>query len=252
MGENKQIRRYDRYFNWNKESELELKEAVKNFNNKLDKLQEQELNVHLPEEASYKDLRSRIKTKREFNRQLKNLRDFQESTAEEIYVTKGGLEITKWEKDVIEQAANTVVNRRNKDLESLAKGSYMGSESYSQATASKNKAKNLLNKLNLANLSEAREYVKTTGTADFNFRQAENYKRTYLTKVLPQFKNMEGYEKLKETLESKNNPLEFYEYLKNSEYLRDIDQFYPENVNIIYAGDNQQEMFNKALEQLEL
>ena len=89
----------------------------------------------------YSELRDRIKTRKEFNRQLKNLRDFQEETAQEVYVTESGLEITKWEKDVLDQARRSVISRRNNDLKELEKGSFMGSEAYTQAQASKDKAK---------------------------------------------------------------------------------------------------------------
>ena len=132
MGKSKQI---ESGIKWKPEDESKLKEAVKNFNNKLDRLEEMELNVHLPEEASFGELRDRIKTRKEFNRQLKNLRDFQESTAEEVYVTESGLEITKWEKNVLDQARRSVISRKSNELKDLEKGSFMGSESYNQAAA---------------------------------------------------------------------------------------------------------------------
>lgn len=247
MGKNRQV---ESGIRWSKSDETNLKKAVTDFNNKLDKLQEMELNVHLPEEASYSELRDRIKTRKEFNRQLKNLRDFQEETAQEVYVTESGLEITKWEKDVLDQARRSVISRRNNDLKELEKGSFMGSEAYTQAQASKDKAKNLLTNLNLANLEKAREYAKTTGAADFNYRQAENYRKAYMNKVLPQFKDLEGYEDLKQTLESKTNPIEFYNFLQNDENLKDVNQYYPENKNIVYGGNNRQKMFNKGLKNL--
>lgn len=247
MGKSKQV---ESGIKWKESDETKLKEAVKNFNNKLDRLEEMELNVHLPEEASYTELRDRIKTRKEFNRQLKNLRDFQESTAEEVYVTESGLEITKWEKNVLDQARRSVITRKSNELKDLEKGSFMGSESYNQAAASKNKAQNLVKNLNLGNLEQAREYAKTTGASDFNFRQAENYKNAYMSKVLPQFKDLEGYEDLKQTLESKTNPIEFYNFLKNDENLRDVNQYYPENKNIVYAGNNRQKLFNKGLKNL--
>ena len=49
MGKNKQV---ESGIRWSKSDETNLKKAVTDFNNKLDKLQEMELNVHLPEEAS--------------------------------------------------------------------------------------------------------------------------------------------------------------------------------------------------------
>ena len=71
-----------------------------------------------------------------------------------------------------------------------------------------------------------------------------------MSKVLPQFKDLEGYEDLKQTLEEKTNPIEFYNFLKNDENLRDVNQYYPENKNIVYAGNNRQKLFNKGLKNL--
>ena len=50
MGKNRQV---ESGIRWSKTDETNLKKAVTEFNNKLDKLEEMELNVHLPEEASY-------------------------------------------------------------------------------------------------------------------------------------------------------------------------------------------------------
>ena len=247
MGKSKQI---ESGIKWKPEDESKLKEAVTDFNNKLTMLQEAELNVNLPNEVSYTELKNSIKTRKEFNRQLKNLRKFQSDTAEDVYFTESGLRITKWEKDVLDQARRSVIARRSNELKELEKGSFMGSERYNQAIASRDKAKNLLTNLNLANLEKTREYIKTTGAADFNYRQAENYRNAYMSKVLPQFKDLEGYEDLKQTLEEKTNPIEFYNFLKNDENLRDVNQYYPENKNIVYAGNNRQKLFNKGLKNL--
>lgn len=246
----KELKRIESGISWSKTDEANLEKAVTDFNKKLDKLQEMELNVHLPEEASFSELRGRIKTRRELNRQLSNLRAFQDENAQEVFVTQSGLEITKWEKDIIEQAGRSVIARRSNDLKAIENKSFMGSESYDQAVSSKEKAQNLLKNLNLANLGDTRDYVKTTGTSDFNYRKAENYRKTYMKEVLPQFKDLEGYEEFKEKLESMSNPTEFYYFLSKDENLKDINQYYPENKNILFGGDSREGTFSKSLKNL--
>ena len=83
---------------WQQKDYLSLGRAVANFNKKINELQKQEKKLYLPELKNYKDIKENIQTRQELNRVINSLKRFTKEGAEDLYVTKAGEQITKWER----------------------------------------------------------------------------------------------------------------------------------------------------------
>ena len=83
---------------WQQKDYLSLGRAVANFNKKINKLQSEEKKLYLPELKNYKDIKENIQTRSELNRVINSLKRFSKEGAEDLYVTKAGEQITKWER----------------------------------------------------------------------------------------------------------------------------------------------------------
>ena len=89
---------------WQQKDYLSLGRAVANFNKKINELQKQEKKLYLPELKNYKDIKENIQTRQELNRVIKSLKRFSKEGAEDLYVTKAGEQITKWERQELRKA----------------------------------------------------------------------------------------------------------------------------------------------------
>ena len=83
---------------WQQKDYLSLGKAVANFNKKINKLQSEEKKLYLPELKNYKDIKENIYTRSELNRVINSLKRFSKEGAEDLYVTKAGEHLTKWER----------------------------------------------------------------------------------------------------------------------------------------------------------
>ena len=83
---------------WQQKDYLSLGRAVANFNKKINKLQSEEKKLYLPELKNYKDIKENIHTRSELNRVINSLKRFSKEGAEDLYVTKAGEQLTKWER----------------------------------------------------------------------------------------------------------------------------------------------------------
>lgn len=93
---------------WRESDEAKLKRAVKNYNAKIRRLEaklpalqkERNARVLLPSKISYKELKADIRTRADFNRELKSLMRFTARGGEKLMKIPGneaGVNITRWE-----------------------------------------------------------------------------------------------------------------------------------------------------------
>ena len=89
---------------WRDKDEQELQRVVNNFNSKIRRASKknQALVDFLPKKVSVKDLKSKITTRSDFNRNLKSLKRFSEKGAEKLVEPKNKLKPTKIEKEIME------------------------------------------------------------------------------------------------------------------------------------------------------
>lgn len=130
---------------WRESDELELKKAVRNFNDKIKRLEKKYNKIEdaterrrmlatLPEKVSYKELRRGVKnsvgvkqdaiiqTRKGLKFELKSLQGFTERGAEKAVKVKGnenGLLLTKWQVKDLKKRARRATRERTKRLDEM-------------------------------------------------------------------------------------------------------------------------------------
>ena len=104
---------------WKKGDYISLGKAISNFNKKINRLQQEENKLYLPNIIEYKEAKENITTRSELNRLINSLRRFQRESAEDLYVTQAGEEITKWERRELGIQSRIAQTRLKKELKQL-------------------------------------------------------------------------------------------------------------------------------------
>lgn len=120
----------NRPIKWNQNQQKRLEKAVRNFNNKITRLEKKDprLKSMLPERIDLKDMKENIKTATDLNREVKALSNFShrknvikihdDGSMEglvKVPVTDYNLIMTKWQKRQM-KTRTTTVNRRRKEM----------------------------------------------------------------------------------------------------------------------------------------
>lgn len=105
--------------NWKKGDYISLGKAVSNFNKKINKLQQEENRLYLPNIIEYKEAKENITTRAELNRLINSLRRFQREGAEDLYKTQAGEEMTKWERKELGIQSRIAQTRLKNELKQL-------------------------------------------------------------------------------------------------------------------------------------
>ena len=104
---------------WKQGDYISLGKAVSNFNKKINQLNAEEKKLYLPETINYQDVKKNIVTRSELNRVVNSLRRFSKEGAEDLYTTKAGEQITKWERKELGIQSGIIKKRLQKELASL-------------------------------------------------------------------------------------------------------------------------------------
>jgi len=106
---------------WRESDLKELERAINNFNQKLyrTKKKNPESAVYLPDRAKKTDVVKSIKTRADFNRELKSLRNFSKRGAEKPVHIKGKKPITKWAKKEYKKKQRRENLLKQKEFEKL-------------------------------------------------------------------------------------------------------------------------------------
>ena len=94
--------RYDKTLN------KEINRVVKNFNNKVKRLEQSERDLMLPAKVSIKELKDEFRTRRELYRELEKLKRYSKRGIEETIITLGGAKISKYELENIKREARRI------------------------------------------------------------------------------------------------------------------------------------------------
>ena len=218
---------------WKQKDYLSLGRAVANFNKKINELNKEEKKLYLPELKSYKEVKQNITTRSELNRVLKSLKGFTKKGAEELYTTKAGEQITKWERN---ELTNLIKNAERgllksaKNLEIPLKSGYskaqMGSQEYREILANLRSLKDLELKQGKDFLN-MKERLKYFGRLDYDMLKATIFRENW-EYALEQsgIKNFENYKLLEKKLNRIKNPKNFYEFIRKSDVAMDLFLYY--------------------------
>lgn len=221
---------------WRKGDYISLGKAVSQFNRKINELQKEESKNYLPDTLNYTDIKENITTRRELQRVINSLRRFKKEGAEDLYLTQAGEEITKWERRELGIESRTAQIRLTKELKNLytpKQGekfsmAQMGSIRVREIEAQLRNLKQIESKKGYQ-FERLRQRIHNIGTSDYNMRRALTFRNNYINEM-KKYSHLKNYELLKEKMESLSNPVDFYEFVKDKELVKDLtyqsDEYY--------------------------
>lgn len=113
---------------WRESDEKTLAKAVRKFNAKRTRLIKQvpELEEFLPSKISTKEIRERVKTRRDLKNELNSVERFMRKGAEKPIITKEGIKTTVYEKKEISLKVRAINQRRAAELKKAAPSTEKG------------------------------------------------------------------------------------------------------------------------------
>ena len=237
---------------WNRSDYAKLRSAVTQFNKKVNELEKLvDESDFLPEEKSYQELKEHIVSRRELNRVIKSLKDFNKETGVKI-ITPGGQELTKWEMTQLNRAQRRALNNLAKEEGQIVLGRQsigMGDERLQEIEATR-KSINKLGSVKGSDFKRIASRIESVGRTDYKLARDKQFRDNFM-KAMKELKNYDNYDVFVKELSKIKNPTKFYEYInQNSTIMSDLFKWYKDdNGTIIYGGfASNQDAFNTALE----
>ena len=218
--------------NWKRSDYGALIKAVNKFNKEIEKLMYINPDANIPEKLTYKDVRKNIYTRREFNRVLKSLDRFSNTKEQEIVKTKGGYELTRWQRNEINRAKRRAERRLEGELYGLEAQSTFGT-----GNTRLNEIKATLESYDRLSTASPEDYKRISssilkqGVSDFEMKQATIFQQNFIEA----YRKM-GRKQLVRIAKRFKNPMEFWEKIKNSNFV-DIKMKYDEHYGLIQVGE---------------
>lgn len=243
--------------NWRQQDYLALGKAVSNFNKKVRELEAKEVDVKVPKEVSYKELKQNTLTRGQLNQVLNSLRRFTRDDAQNVFTTEAGENITLWEhrENVInKRRATRFIKSQIRELEKpIDKGDYskaeMGAEELRKWVADLHSITKL-EKEKGYNYERLKLRVDTLGRHDYTYAKSIIFRENF-EYALNHLDGLEGYDLLMKKLNRYKNPINFYNLIKQSNVFMDIFTYYDNSSGIVYGGfSNEQARFNRGLQDL--
>lgn len=232
---------------WKRGDYVKLGKAVSEFNKKISQLETEENKLYLPEKLNYKDVKNEIKTRQGLNSVINSLRRFQKEDATDLYKTKAGEILSKWERNEISIQSRVATRRLNKELKELNELKYDGFSRVQMGSFREKEIKRQLEKIKNLENTTGRDFlglksrILNNSSANFFIKRALAYQKNYINEM-KKYSHFDNYNKLIDKLNSIKNPDEFYKFVSKNEITKDLT----------YQSDNvyTQEAFNSYLEEL--
>lgn len=181
---------------WNTNSTKNLARAVRNFNNKIKRLEKSERDLILPKTTSISELKKEINNKWELNRKIKELERYSKRGIEETITTKGGVEMSRYTYENIQREQKRLydkLGRTIKKIENITPTTFgikedvtykqMGSEQLANLRARrKNIGSKKVSTLSKTELNELVKLINITKAREQY--QEEVFRNNYMDKML--------------------------------------------------------------------
>ena len=246
--------RYDKKLN------QEINRTIKNFNQKIARLEKQEREL-LPNKITKKDLKSSVYTRTELQRKLKELQRFSVRGAEEVITTSGSVRLTKYELNEIKRENARVKRNITREINRLrvekpkifgkkqtSTFSEMGDTDYLNLVARRKALEKDINKLSREEFERFTKLVEKTGKnqAYMNNVFKENYFEM-LTDLAYYFDyDTDKLNLLRQKLMNLK-PNDFLKLFKEDKSVRAILDYYPivtNSFNAINPDDIKEDVIN--------
>lgn len=237
---------------WTRSDYARLSYAVRKFNKTVSKLEKLEGNV-APEEFDYTEVKNAIYSRRELNRVIKSLKRIGRESQQKVVSLSNGEQITQWEYSELKKAQKRAVERTTDKARAIVESdtNVMGDKEFRQLVRTKESIEDLFNRVG----SEFRRTAERTlswGKSDYDLWRASIFRENFMNS-LEEMSTYNNYNILYNKLKSIKNPIQFYNYVKQSETLLDLFLFYKEKATAQTLGgykDNQEAFDSAIFEQL--
>ena len=246
--------RYDKKLN------SEINRVIKNFNQKITRLEKQEREL-LPSKITRKELKSSVYTRDELRRKLKELERFSTRGVEDVITTSGGIRLTKYELNEIKRENARVKRNITREINRLkvekpkifgkkqtSTYSEMGDSDYLNLVARRKALEKDINKLSREEFERFTKLIEKTGRnqAYMNSMFKENY-FDMLTDLAYYFDyDNDKLNMLKQKL-MRLRPNDFLKLFKEDKSVRAILDYYPvvtNSFNAINPDDIKEDVVN--------
>lgn len=133
--------RYDKNLN------KEINKTIKNFNQKIARLEREEKALFIPNKITKRELTESYTNRTDLRRKLKDLKSFSERGAEKLLTTSGGVIISQYELGNIKRERRRILYNINRDLKKLGETKVKVAGKIQDVTFRESADENYLNKL---------------------------------------------------------------------------------------------------------
>lgn len=227
--------RYDKKLN------AEMNRIIKNYNQKIARLEKQEKDFLLPTKVSKRELKENVYTRTELRRRLKELQRFSTRGMEETIKTPTGLELSKYEYVNLKKESARVKRQLTRDIKRLettiptvfgkqqsATFAQMGDTQYLNLVARRKALEKDINKLSRDEFERFIKLIEKTGKSQqyMNTVFKENY-----FEMLTDLAYYYGYDNKKLNEMKKKlmrlKPNDFFRLFKEDKSIKAILDYYP-------------------------
>lgn len=132
------------HIKWKKEDYSKLRKAVSDFNKIVDELEKKETSVRLPKKLVYKEVKSNIVTRKQFNEQISDIEKFKVKENQNSIMFMDTLEqVTKWEYNIVNRNKNRLKREYKKELEDIEKSGIIKTSTESNKEKLRQQIKNI-------------------------------------------------------------------------------------------------------------
>ena len=195
--------------NWRKKDTNKLRSSIAKFNNKIKRLEKRGI-TNLPDQISYRNIKSNIATRSEFNRTISSLENFLKKGAETKINLGNGIEVTRWERKELQRQRRIAIKNLEKELSGLTQTLGTGNTRINEIKATLESFKNW-EKTDASTYRRRKERIQFLGQTDLEVKQARLFQKNFIKA----YQRM-GRKEILEVAKSFKNPVEFWEYIKES------------------------------------
>ena len=239
--------RYDKKIN------QEINRTIKNFNQKIARLEKTERELILPEKITKSKLKENVYTRTELRRKLRQLQRYSTRGIEETIKTKGGVELSKYELINLKKETARVKSNLTREInkmkitspkilgkETARTFAQMGDSHFLNLQARRSALEK--GDITLLTMEQLKQYKQLVSKSAMNKIYYNNVFKDNYMKMLTDLGYYYGYDKEKlDYLKSKINEIEgnnFYKLFTDEKAIKAITDYYPAVVSGSITGLN--------------
>lgn len=251
--------------NYDKKLNKEINRVVKNFNQKITRLEKQNREL-LPSKITTKEIKESINTKRELNSKLRELKQFSQKGIENVITTRGGVKTTQYELQRLKYIQNKLRKRTYREIKRMQTTTpkvlgknqsrtfaEMGDTYYEKLTGRKTKLSADISRMTP---SELIDYIKFLSRYNFEVSAKQEIFMENYFDMLSDLAYYIGYdagkiEMLKDKL-MKLTPSKFYKFFNEDQAVKSILYYYVDQsklrIDPEYIKDDVTQLYDELID----